>query len=357
MSIIESLLIKTSSNREDINVKSLKYLAMAAAALPFVALSNAANAQDLVVAAAGNPGGLAVFVAQEKGFFSKNGVDVKVEIRNTGAELSKGLRAGDFDFAPAAFTNLPAALERGLKVRGIVGYVGAAFEKPSSDEVVALVASADSGINSVKDLKGKKVGVTFGSTGDVWLRQALKEAGLSINDIERINTRPPGLVSVLDTGGVDAVAAWEPFVFRAINKVVGSKVVKRGGDLVCFCAYLHGNPDTVYKNEDATQKFVDAISEAAAYVRNPANKQEVAEIGTRFVNMTKEEVLAGLDFWVYDPRIGDNTSKAFSQAVDLLIEQKKMKKTFDPADYLDSKFIESTMKRHPEWFADLAGAS
>ena len=338
-------------------MKSLKYLAMAAAALPFVALSNTASAGDLVVAAAGNPGGLVVFVAQEKGFFAKNGVDVKVEIRNTGKELSGGLRAGDFDFAPAAFTNLPAALERGLKVRGIVGYVGAAFEKDSSDAVVALVATKDSGINSVKDLKGKKVGVTFGSTGDVWLRQALKEAGLTTNDIQRVNTRPPGLVSVLDTGGVDAIAAWEPFVYRAVKKVAGSKIVKRGGDLVCFCAYLHGNPDRVYKDEAATQKFVDAISEAAAYVRNPANKQEVAEIGTRFVNMTKEEVLAGLDYWVYDPRIGTNTAKAFSKAVDLLIEQKKMKKSFDPADYLDSKFIESTMKRHPEWFADLAGAS
>jgi len=73
--------------------------------------------------------------------------------------------------------------------------------------------------------------------------------------------------------------------------------------------------------------------------------------------MTKEEVLAGLDFWVYDPRIGTNTSKAFSKAVDLLIEQKKMKKPYDPANYLDSKFIKSTMKRHPEWFADLGGAS
>ncbi len=337
--------------------KSLKYLAVAAAALPFVALGNPAIAKDLVVAAAGNPGGLAVFVAQEKGFFAKNGVDVKVEIRNTGKELSTGLRAGDFDFAPAAFTNLPAALERGLNVRGIVGYVGAAFEKSSSDAVVALVASGASGINSVADLKGKKVGVTFGSTGDVWLRQALKEAGLSINDIERVNTRPPGLVSVLDTGGVDAISAWEPFVFRATQKVAGAKIVKRGGDLVCFCAYLHGNPDRVYKDEAATQKFVDAMAEAAAYVRNPANKQEVAEIGTRFVNMTKEEVLAGLDFWVYDPRIGTNTSKAFSKAVDLLIEQKKMKKPYDPANYLDSKFIKSTMKRHPEWFADLGGAS
>jgi ABC-type nitrate/sulfonate/bicarbonate transport system substrate-binding protein len=337
--------------------KSLKYLAIAAVALPFVATANTASAQDLVVAAAGNPGGLAVFVAQEKGFFAKNGVDVKVEIRNTGGELSGGLRAGDFDFAPAAFTNLPAALERGLKVRGIVGYVGAAFEKDSSDAVVALVASAGSGINSIKDLKGKKIGVTFGSTGDVWLGQVLKEAGLTVNDIQRVNTKPSSLVSILDTGGVDAISAWEPFVFRAMKKIPGAKTVKRGGDLVCFCAYLHGKPDRVYNDEAATQKFVDAIAEAAAYVRNPANKQEVAEIGTRFVNMTKEEVLAGLDYWVYDPRIGENTYKAFSKAVDLLIEQRKMKKPFDPADYLDSKFIDSTVERHPEWFADLGGAS
>ncbi len=338
-------------------MKSLKYLALAAAALPFVAMSTPSSAQDLVVGAAGNPGGLAVFVAQEKGFFAANGVDVKVEIRNTGSELSKGLRAGEFDFAPAAFTNLPAALERGLDVRGVVGYVGAAFEKPTADAVVALVASGGSGINSVADLKGKKVGVTFGSTGDLWLIEALKEAGLTNNDVERINTRPPGLVSVLDTGGVDAVAAWEPFVFRALNKVKGSKLVKRGGDLVCFCAYLHGNPERVYKDEKATQAFVDAIAQAAAYVRNPANREEVAEIGTRFVNMTKEEVLAGLDFWQYDPRIGANTATAFEGSVQRLIAQKKMKKPFPAADYLDDKFIKSTMERHPEWFADLGGAS
>ena len=312
----------------------------------------ATYAKTLVVAAASNPGGLAVFVAQDKGFFAKNGVDVKVEIRNTGSALSKGLRAGEFDFAPAAFTNLPAALERGLNVRGIVGYVGAAYSKTTADKVMALIATKSSGISSVADLKGKKVAVTFGSTGDAWLLQALKEVNLTRNDVERINTRPPSLVSVLDTGSVDALVAWEPFNYRALKKVSGSKVIKRGGDLVCFCAYLHGNPDRVYKDEAATQKFVDSIAEAASYVRNRKNRDEVAEIGTRFVNMTKEEVLSGLDYWVYDPRIGPNTAKAFSGAVDLLISQKKMKKKYDPAKYLDSKFIESTMKRHPEWFSD-----
>ena len=311
----------------------------------------------VVIGAAGNTGGLAIFVAQDKGIFSKNGVDVKVEIRNTGSELSKGLRAGEFDYAPAAFTNLPAALERGLDVRGVVGYVGAAFEKTTADEVVALIATEASGINTVADLKGKKVGVTFGSTGDLWLLAALKEAGLEANDVDRINTRPPSLVSVLDTGGVDAIVGWEPFNFRALEKVAGSKVVKRGGDLVCFCAYLHGTPERIYGDEDTTQKLVDAVSEAAAYVRNPANRDEVAEIGARFANATKEEVLAGLEFWVFDPRIGANTAQAFRNSVDTLIEQKKMKQPYDPARYLESKFIRSTMKRHPEWFADLGKAS
>lgn len=335
-----------------------RYIRIAAwaAALPLAAGTAVANAQDLVVGAAGNVGGMAVFVAQEKGFFAKNGVDVKVEIRNTGSELSKGLRAGTFDFAPAAFTNLPAALERGLDVRGIVGYVGGSYSKPTTDEMVALVAGPNSGISKLADLKGKKIGVTFGSTGDAYFQAALEVAGLTINDVDRVNTRPPSLTSVVDTGGVDAIVAWEPFIYRTVQKVNGSRVVKRGGDLVCFCALLHGSPDSVYKDEAATQKLVDAMAEAHAYVRDKANRDEVAEIGARFANMTKDEVLNTIGYWTYDPRIGPNTAKAFSSSVEQLIAQKKMKKPYDPAKYIEPKFIESTMKRHPEWFADLGGS-
>lgn len=343
-------------SREDKLKNRIKFLIAAATALPIVGGTGFASAADLVVGAAGNVGGLAVFTAQEKGFFAKNGVDVKVEIRNTGSELSKGLRAGTFDFAPAAFTNLPAALERGLDVRGIVGYVGGMYSKPTTDSMVGIIAGPNSGIGKFEDLKGKKIGVTFGSTADVYLLAALKKAGMTTNDLDRINTRPPSLTSVVDTGGVDAIVAWEPFIVRTVTKVQGSKLIMRGGDLVCFCALLHGSPDSVYKDEAATQKLVDAMSEAHAFVRNKANRQEVAEIGARFANMTKEEVLATIDFWTYDPRIGDNTAIAFKNSVEQLIAQKKMKKPFDPAKYLESKFITSTIQRHPEWFADLSGS-
>jgi L-asparaginase/Glu-tRNA(Gln) amidotransferase subunit D len=61
-------------------------------AVPVVATGSVAWAEQIVVGAASNLGGFAVLVAQEKGYFAKNGVDVKVEIRNTGSELSKGQR-------------------------------------------------------------------------------------------------------------------------------------------------------------------------------------------------------------------------------------------------------------------------
>ena len=80
-------------------------------------LPSLANAQTVNVGAAGNVGGMIVFVAQAKGFFAKNGIDAKVVTRQTGGALTKSLRAGEMDYAPAAFTNLPAALEKGMNVK------------------------------------------------------------------------------------------------------------------------------------------------------------------------------------------------------------------------------------------------
>ena len=326
----------------------------ALAAIMLLAAGPGAEAAPLKVGAAANVGGLIVFVAQDKGIFAKHGIDAKVITRNTGAQLTKSLRAGEIDFAPAAFTNLPAALDRGLKLRGVVGYTGGSYSKSTSDNFVGIAARPGSGVSKIADLKGKKIGVTFGSTGDLYLRTLLRKNGLGTGDIKRINVRPPSLVSVFDTGGVEAIVAWEPFLTRLLDKVSGSKLVVRGGGHVCFCAVLHGTPEKVYADRKMTQSFVDAMSESAAYVRDPANLEEVAVIGSRFVRgMPPELVKRTMPHMVYDTRLGQNTYAAFNFSVKQLIAQKKMKRPYDPANYLDLSFINSTMKRHPEWFKDL----
>jgi ABC-type nitrate/sulfonate/bicarbonate transport system substrate-binding protein len=325
-----------------------------AAALGILAAVPSFAAPKLRLGAASNNGGMIVFAGVDRGIFAKHGIDAKVVVRNTGAQLTKSLKAGQIDFAPAAFTNLPAALERGIKVRGVVGYVGGSYTKPTTDEMVGIAIRPGRGINSIADLKGKKVGATFGSTGDLYLRTVLSRNGITKRDYRRINVRPPSLVSLFDKGGVDAMVAWEPYLTRMIDKVKGSKLIVRGGDYVCFCAGMHGVPETVYKDRKITQAFVNGMAEAAAWVRDPKNKAEVVKIGVRYVRGVSPELFRRtIKYWTYDPRLGPNTFKAFRFSVKQLIAQKKMKRPYDPAKYFDLTFINRTMKEHPEWFADL----
>lgn len=335
------------------NIRKVMMAAVAAAGL--TAASSAAQAQiDIVVGAASNVGGMIVFVAQGKGFFAKNGLNATVEVRNTGSALTTSLRAGEIDFAPAAFTNLPVALERGLELKGVVGYLGSHFSSPTHDSNVGIIARPGTGISGIADLAGKKVGVTFGTTGDLYFQEILKANGVSIDSVERINVPPPQHVASLDAGNVDAVVAWEPNVTRALDTVADSTLVSRGGGFVCFCAVMHGLPATVYDNPERTQLFVDAMSEAAQWLRDPANADEAAEIGSRFVNnMTADLVKRTIAHVTYDARIGGGTADAFSASVEILIAQEKMENPYDPADYLDTQFVDDTISRHPEWFADL----
>ena len=53
---------------------------------------------ELRIGDADNIGRTVVFVAQDKGFFTKHGIDAKLEMRQTGRALSKGLKAGEMDF-------------------------------------------------------------------------------------------------------------------------------------------------------------------------------------------------------------------------------------------------------------------
>ena len=335
--------------------------AAATAAILIAGTLPAAGAPQPVKQAIGvvnNAGNLLMFVAVDKGFLSKRGIDVKLTLRDSGGDLSKSLDAGELDFSIAAMSNIPVALERGLKARAVVAFAGSAYTKSADDDMVALVVRPDAGINSIADLKGKKIGVSFGTTSDMYLQEVLKKSGIPLSAVERINVPMSNSVPLFDTGGIPAMVMWEPFNTMMTDKVPGAKVLMRGGGYVCYCTALHGLPETVYKNRDATQAVVDALSETAHFVRNPNNVGEVAQITARYIRGLDPDLFKRtFKHYSIDTRIGPNTFKAFNLSVSQLIEQKKMKAPFDPEKYYDTSFIRRTMERHPEWFKDLPPGS
>lgn len=318
---------------------------------PALALAAEETAPVLHVGAANSLPSLVLFVGVEKGIFLKNGVDVKLRIFGTGPEMTKAIQAGDLDMAAVAMTNLPVALERGLQVRGIVTQLGDGASA-THDDMMGVVVRSGAAIERLADLAGKKVGVSIGGTADLYLTEALRRAGVPRAAVGYVNVPPGNMAAILQSGGVDAIATWEPFVTMAIERVMGSRLLVRGGGYVCFCSAVNASPQLVETRPQVLHRFVMGMAEAAHYTRT--HLDEAAEISTRWVPGLEAGLARKvIPYTVYDPRLTPQTYRAFDESVRILIDQKKMRAPF-PADRVyEPRFIQQVTREHPEWFADL----
>lgn len=91
----------------------------------------------------------------------------------------------------------------------------------------ALVVRADRGINSIADLKGRKIGTSYVSSTHFALLMVLKKAGLSQKDVEIINTPPDQALAAWRRGAIDAAYMWEP-VLSQIQEDKGKRLAATG---------------------------------------------------------------------------------------------------------------------------------
>ena len=85
-------------------------------------------------------------------------------------------------------------------------------------------------INSITDLKGKKVGVELGFVDHLLLLNGLEKAGMTESDVELVNVPTNETPQVLASGQVDAIGAWQPNSGQALQLVPGSKPIYTSAD-------------------------------------------------------------------------------------------------------------------------------
>ena len=142
-------------------------------------------------------------LAIHMGTFEKEGLDIEARAFTTGVELFQALVGGSLDVLTTGgvLSNFPA---RGQ---------GKVFLINDLEHATGQIwVNADSGINSVKDLKGKRIALTRGTTAHNLVHQAMKSAGLdSTKDIEILNQRMSDAITGFIAGAVPAVSTWVPF--------------------------------------------------------------------------------------------------------------------------------------------------
>lgn len=247
------------------------------AAVSVLALSGPALAEEVVNIRMGYIadyfGTSVAAIATKEGMWAKHGLKADLKIFTNGPIQVQALNAGSLDFAyigPGALW-LPASGQAKVIAVNALGY---------TDRVIA-----QPGIKTIADLKGKKVGVPEGTSGDMLLRLALKKAGMTLSDINVIPMDPSTLVTAFVSGQVDAAGIWYPFVDVIKKRVPELKELSSNEDFFPDIAFPSSFIVSDAKSKDVEViKKVDAVIKEAIDFRRE-NPEKAVAITASFLNV------------------------------------------------------------------------
>ena len=205
-------------------------------------------------------------VVRDQHLLENRGYNVTWVLSAGSNKANEGLRAKGLDFGSTAGSAALVARANGTPIKIIDVY--------SKPEWTALVVGKSSTINSVADLKGKKIAVTKGTDPYFFLLQSLATAGLSPADVEIINLQHADGKTALERGDVDAWSGLDPFMAQTVQQQ-GSRLLYRNPDFNSY-GVLNVREDFIAVHPGAVQSVVNSYEEARKWAK--AHPDELAAL-------------------------------------------------------------------------------
>jgi NitT/TauT family transport system substrate-binding protein len=206
-----------------------------------------------------------MFAAYELGFFKEEGLDVEF-VKSDWDSMRDGLGLGRFHANHTLIMYLLKPIDEGLDVK-LTGGVHSGC--------LRVQAGINTDINEVKDLKGKRIGIShMGSPPFLFASRVLAAHGLDPkNDVEWVTFPADAMELALDRGQVDAVANAEPIGTLLLGRGKVRKIVDQAHDMPYakeFCCVTAVNGKFARENPKAAAAVTRAIFKGAMWVA--ANK-------------------------------------------------------------------------------------
>ncbi|GAB2798777.1 ABC transporter substrate-binding protein [Halomonas shantousis] len=202
-------------------------------------------------------------IAREKGFFERQGLDVELISPADPSVPPKLVAANRVDIAISYQPQLHLQVDQGLPVVRI----GTLVATPLN----IVVVRQDSGIDSMAQLKGKKVGYSVGGVEEVLLAAMLEHNGLSLDDVEMVNVNfslTPALISKQVDAVTGAFRNYE-LAQMAQEGVPGRAFfIEEEGIPIYDELIFVANRDTLNVNRDAYSRFLQAVEDATSWIIN-----------------------------------------------------------------------------------------
>lgn len=228
-----------------------------------------------------------LFVGMDQGYFEEVGLTVEVyEFQGGPAEIA-AMASGDIDISQ---------IGHGAHALCIEGQA-AIFQMDHTTSLSDVVVGNKShGINTAADLKGKTVAVQAGTSSEIILQQALKKAGLSVEDINTVEMTVDGMTTAMITGQVDAAAAWSPNTIT-LQDALGENYVNLGGnadflDSAIFPSSYITTTKYAQENKDILVRFAQALNKAHDY--RLANQEYMAKLLAKELDAPEDTMIRAL---------------------------------------------------------------
>lgn len=260
------------------------------------------------------------------------------------------------------FTNGPLAIQA-LGTDNIdVAYIGSgALWLPASGkaEIWAInsVSNADRiiaqpGIKSLADLKGKKVAIPTGTSGDQLFTLALEKESLSRSDFNVVAMEPPAIVAAFASGQIDGAALWYPLIDSAKKGKADLVELFSNEDFIeklTFPSSFVAAPGRAAKDKDLAASFISVIKGANDY--RQANQEPTIAATAKFLKLKEEDMKsqAGVAKTFTSAELEELSSKGtINTWLNALQEQfkaaDKIKAVVDPKTFYNSELYVSTKK-------------
>jgi len=228
------------------------------------------------------PGYAHAFIAQEKGFFEKNGVNVELVFDESYTASQQRYMDGEVS---GIFEVLPDTMFR--NTQGLPSKVVYLMDYSESGDV--FVGS----VNSVDELKGQTIGVEGINTfSHIFALKTIEMYGMTEGDVLFEIVLAQDVVKKLDDGTIQAGHTWEPTKSEAIEK--GYNVIANAGDFPYLVTdVLVFDQDIIDKRPDDIQKIVQSMFEAQEFQKT--NTDEAVRIMAEAENVDPKAMLAGLE--------------------------------------------------------------
>src|SRR5262245_38427177 len=196
------------------------------------------------------------------------------------AEKQIGIRWIEFTSGPP----LLEAMSTGSVDLGAVGDTPPIFAQAANANIVYVAGSritngqgilvpTNSGIRSIADLEGKRVGFTKGSSAHNVVIATLEKAGLTYEDITPVYLTPPDAGPAFANGSIEAWAVWDPY-FAIGEKRQNGRVLINAHEVAKTNSFYLANRDFANTYVRETREVIDGLAEAARWAE--AHRADVA---------------------------------------------------------------------------------